>query len=129
MKENIKKTILYKEVKNIFDFLSDLKKKLNDKNDKLKKIFEMNYIDYYDFNEELNDNDKQQCLVIKYYNYKIQEAFYSLVNNLCIYFYENLSFSNPEKLQNKNDKEKMEVMNFIFNDDFMQNSEYIKEEI
>ena len=88
----------------------------------------MNYIDYYDFNEELNDNDKQQCL-IKYYNYKIQEAFYSLVNNLCIYFYENLSFSNPEKLQNKNDKEKMEVMNFIFNDDFMQNSEYIKEEI
>ena len=34
MKENIKKTILYKEVKTIFDFLSDLKKKLNDKNDK-----------------------------------------------------------------------------------------------
>ena len=64
MKENIKKTILYKEVKNIFDFLSDLKKKLNDKNDKLKKIFEMNYIDYYDFNEELNNNDKQQCLRI-----------------------------------------------------------------
>ena len=28
MKENIKKTILYKEVKNIFDFLSDLKKSL-----------------------------------------------------------------------------------------------------
>ena len=46
MKENIKKTILYKEVKNIFDFLSDLKKKLNANNDKLKKIFQMNYIDY-----------------------------------------------------------------------------------
>ena len=28
MKENIKKKILYKEVKNIFDFLSDLKKSL-----------------------------------------------------------------------------------------------------
>jgi hypothetical protein len=83
--------------------LSDLKKKLNDKNDKLKKIFEMNYIDYYDFNDELNDNDNQQCL-IKYYNKKIQEAFYSLVNNLCIYFYENLSFSNPENLQNKKEK-------------------------
>ena len=128
IKENAKSTILYKEVKNIFDFLTDLKRKINDKTDNLKKIFEMKYIDYYDVNEYIYTNDKQQCL-IKYYNSKIQEAFYSLVNNLCIYFYDNLSFANPAQSQSKNEKEKIEAMDFIFNDNFIQNSDYIKEEI
>ena len=58
LKENVKNTILYKEVKNIFDFLSDLKRKINDKNDILKKIFEMNYIDYYATNDD-TANDRQ----------------------------------------------------------------------
>ena len=88
----------------------------------------MKYIDYYDVNEYIYSNDKQQCL-IKYYNSKIQEAFYSLVNNLCIYFYDNLSFANPAQSQSKNEKEKIEAMDFIFNDNFIQNSDYIKEEI
>ena len=126
LKENEKNTILYKEVKNIFDFLTDLKRRTNDKNDKLKKIFEMNYIDYYDTN---NTNDKKLQYLIKTHNYKIQEAFYSLVNNLCIYFYENFSFSNPNTSQDNNEKEKIEAMDFIFNDNFIENSDYVKEEI
>ena len=126
LKENVKNTILYKEVKNIFDFLSDLKRKINDKNDILKKIFEMNYIDYYATNDDTT-NDRQLEYLIKSHNYKIQEAFYSLVNNLCIYFYENLSFDNSDKSNSQ--KEKIEAMDFIFNDNFIENSDYAKEEI
>ena len=129
LKENVKNTILYKEVKNIFDFLTELKRRISDKNDNLKKIFEMSYIDYYDINDDLTTNDKQLQYLIKTHNYKIQEAFYSLVNNLCIYFYDNLSFANPDKSQSKNEKEKIEAMDFIFNDNFIENSDYIKEEI
>ena len=126
LKENVKNTILYKEVKNIFDFLSDLKRKINDKNDILKKIFEMNYIDYYATNDDTT-NDRQLEYLIKSHNYRIQEAFYSLVNNLCIYFYENLSFDNSDKSNSQ--KEKIEAMDFIFNDNFIENSDYAKEEI
>ena len=124
MKENMKQTILYKEVKNIFEMLTDLKKKLIEKNDKFKKIYDGKYIDY-DYLEDYNDKDK--IYSIKQNNKNIQEAFYSLVNNLCIYFYENLSLKTPENFENKN--KKLDPMDVIFNDKFMEDSKYIEEEI
>ena len=112
-KDNIKATTLYIEVKNIHDLLCDLKKKINDKNDKYKIISEGKFIDYED--------DKE---LIKECNNNIQEAFYSLVNNLCSYFYHNLFLKTPE-----NFKEKMEPMDIVFNDNFTEDKGYIKEEI
>ena len=122
MKDNIKNTILYKETKNIFEFLSEYKKKFSEKNEKVKKDFK--YLDYDD-SEESATGDKQS--LIKQNNMKIQEAFYSFVNNLCIYFYENLTIKSGENLENKTEKiEKTEV---IFNDKFDENNDYINEEI
>ena len=120
----MKQTILYKEVKNIFEMLTDLKKKLIEKNDKFKKIYDGKYIDY-DYLEDYNDKDK--IYSIKQNNKNIQEAFYSLVNNLCIYFYENLSLKTPENFENKT--KKLDPMDVIFNDKFMEDSKYIEEEI
>ena len=112
-KDNIKETTLYIEVKNIHDLLCDLKKKITDKNDKHKIISESKFIDY--------DDEKE---LIKECNKNIQEAFYSLVNNLCTYFYQNLFLKTPE-----NFKEKMEPMDIVFNDNFMEEGGYINEEV
>ena len=138
MKEEDKKTILYKEVKNIFDKLSFYKelftkKNTKDKIDEYKKVVNSNYIDYDDYEESSDEskNDKKKY-TIKYINRDIQESFYILVNNLCIYFYQNLSLRSYEDIKNKDENDKKESMNVIFNDNFKQKeygNNYIQEEI
>ena len=133
MKEEEKNSILYTEVKNIFDKLSFYKelftrKTSKDKPDEYKKIINGNYIDYDDHEEELNSN-KEKKYSIKYINRDIQESFYILVNNLCIYFYQNLSLRSYEDVKNKVENDKKESMNVIFNDEFLrQNNTYTQEE-
>ena len=107
MKENEKKTILYKEVKNIYEKLCFYKEFFVKKNtkekqklDEYKKIINVNYI-YYDDNEETNEESSKKNTV-KYINRDIQESFYILVNNLCLYFYQNLALKSDEDLNNNN---------------------------
>jgi hypothetical protein len=93
-------TILYKEVKNIFQKLSSYKELFKKNNtikkgkDSYKKVINGSYIDY-------NEQD------IKKANRDIQESFYALVNKLCIYFYQNLM------LQNNNE----EILNVVFDEE------------
>ena len=92
----------------------------NIKNDEFKKL---NFLDY---------DDKY----IKKINMKIQDSFYRLINNLCLYFYQNLSIKsehddmNIRNPVNKNG-EKREDMIVIFRDDYKleEKSVYTKEEL
>ena len=138
MKEEDKNTILYKEVKNIFEKLSFYKELFNKKNpkdkmDEYKKVVNGNYIDYDDHEESAVEgkNDKAKY-TIKYINRDIQESFYILINNLCIYFYQNLSLRSYEDIKNKVENDKKDSMNVIFNDNFKHkdyHNNYIQEEI
>ena len=94
--------------------------KNNIKNDEFKKL---NFLDY---------DDKY----IKNINMGIQDSFYRLINNLCLYFYQNLSIKTEEDDMNKrsvvNKKGmKREEMNVIFRDDYKleEESVYTKEEL
>ena len=132
MKEEEKNSILYKEVKNIFDKLSFYKELFTrkigkDKQDEYKKVINGNYIDYDDHEKDSNNKIKKNS--IKYINRDIQESFYILVNNLCIYFYQNLSLKSYDDEKKKVEIGKKESMNVIFNDENLkQNNTYIKEE-
>ena len=137
MKENEKKTILYQEVKNIYEKLCFYKEFFVKKNtkekqklDEYKKIINGNYI-YYDDNEETNEESSKKNTV-KYINRDIQESFYILVNNLCLYFYQNLALKSYEdQNNNNNDKvDKNESMMVIFDDKLIeQENNYIEEEL
>ena len=110
-----KDSILYKEVKNIFQKLNDYKDLFNKKNSTKKekdsrKLINGNYIDY---NED-----------IKKANREIQESFYALVNNLCNYFYQNLLLKSTDYNNNK------DFLNVIFNEESIEKgNNYIQEEI
>ena len=110
-----KDSILYKEVKNIFQKLNDYKDLFNKKNNTKKekdsrKLINGNYIDY---NED-----------IKKANREIQESFYALVNNLCNYFYQNLLLKSTDYNNNK------DFLNVIFNEESIEKgNNYIQEEI
>ena len=139
-KEN--NTILAREIRILYDTLFDYKNKLNNKNnlDFYKNISKCNFIDY---NEENNNCN------IKNANKEIQEAFYRLVNNLCLYFYQNLSIKDEiidPKKEAKNKKQitssirkslrtsaDIETMSIIFKKDYLiedeNNNIYTKEEL
>ena len=92
----------------------------NIKNDDFKKL---NFLDY--------DNK-----YIKKINMEIQDSFYRLINNLCLYFYQNLSIKTEDDDMNKRSSvnkkgEKREEMNVIFRDDYKleEESVYTKEEL
>jgi hypothetical protein len=92
----------------------------NIKNVEFKKL---NFLDY---------DDKY----IKNINMGIQDSFYRLINNLCLYFYQNLSIKTEDDDMNKRSEmnkkgEKREEMNVIFRDDYKleEESVYTKEEL
>ena len=126
MKEKEKQSILYREVKTIFEKLSYYKelftkKNTKEKKDEYKKIVNGNYIDY--------DDNEESIYSIKNTNRDIQESFYTLVNNLCIYFYQNLSLKSYEDNKNQNENNKKGTLSVIFNDDTLkQDNNYIQEE-
>ena len=138
MKEKEKGSVLYREVKNIFEKLTFYKELFNKKNqkekkDEYKKVVNGNYIDYDDYEEssDLWGNDEKKKFTIKYINRDIQESFYILINNLCIYFYQNLTLrTNYNSKKNGKNDDKNELMNIIFNDDAIKEEEnkYIQEE-
>ena len=134
-------TILCRETRILYEKLYDYKNKLNNKNN-LDFYKNISKCDLIDFNEENKIN-------IKKINKEIQEAFYRLINNLCLYFYKNLTLKDeiidPKK---KKDQKKVEIkssirqslrtsvdietMSIIFKKDYLlddENSIYSKEEL
>ena len=133
-------TILCREIKILFEKLSDYKNKLTNKNN----IQFYNYIaksELIDYNEENTSYEN-----IKKINKDIQESFYRLINNLCLYFYQNLSlkdeYNKDKKEQTKKNKIPIkssirkslrkstdnETMSIIFKRDFDEEI-YTKEEL
>ena len=136
-------TILCREIKILNEKLSSYKNKLNSKNniDFYSNISKCDYIDY-------NEGDINPKINIKKINKEIQESFYRLINNLCLYFYQNLSLkdeiSEPKKkeknkipikssirqsLRKSKDEEKLSIIfkkDYLFDDE---NSIYTKEEL
>ena len=136
-------TILYREIKKLYEKLYNYKNKLNDKNyhDFYKNISKYNYIDY-------NEDIKKKTINIKSVNKDIQDSFYRLINNLCLYFYQNLTLKDEildkkkktdNKAQIKSSIRKslikskdMDTMQIIFKRDNLfdeENSIYSKEEL
>ena len=136
MKETEKNSILYKEVKNIYEKLCFykelfLKKNIKEKPDEYKKVVNGSYI-YYDDHEDANEETKTEKNTVKYINRDIQESFYILVNNLCIYFYQNLSLKSHEdqKIKTEENDNKKDSMMVIFNDELiLLEKKYIPEEL
>jgi hypothetical protein len=124
---------LYQAIKQLNKRLSKVSK-LIDLNDK-KNIIE--YDDNSNIEPNTMDPNKKS---INYCNREIQEAFYEFINNICIYFYENLSIKgrqdekrnrneNNKESKNKN-KDQETNMNVIFNKNYGKENErkYIEEE-
>ena len=135
--EKIKKTILYQAIKKLNNRLTKVSK-ISELNGK-KNINKINFIEYDDDGNIESDNAPPNKKSINYCNREIQEAFYEFINNICIYFYENLSIKarqddmrsrNENNKENKN-KEQESIMNVIFNKNYGKESEsnYIEEEI
>ena len=132
--EKIKKTTLYQAIKKLNDRLSKVSK-LIDLNDR-KNNTKINFIEYDNIDQNNMTSNKKS---INYCNREIQEAFYEFINNICIYFYENLSIkarqddmrSRNENNKDNNNKEQESIMNVIFNKNYGKGSEsnYIEEEI
>ena len=91
------------------------------------------------FNGFIDYDDKGQNS-IKSKNRNIQEGFYRLINNICLYFYQNLSLKSDDDKENLdniiiNRKNKglntnADTMNIIFHKDYnTDENNYIKEEI
>jgi len=136
LSEKQKSSILYREVKNIFEKLCSYKEIINKKNqelkDKPKKKSNLSYIEYDDNDESKENNLKEirKDNLIKDSNRDIQESFYILVNHLCIYFYQNLNLVLPDDDPNKSkkkDKDK-DLSKVVFNDNYKEN-DYLQEEI
>ena len=86
------------------------------------------------------DYDERGQNSIKNKNRNLQEGFYRLINNICLYFYQNLSLKSDDDKENLdniiiNRKNKgldtdADTMNIIFHKDYgTDDSNYIKEEI
>ena len=77
---------------------------------------------------EFIDYNKEKISLI---NKEIQESFYQFINNVCLYFYENLSIKATEdegkKIQIKNDEE--HDMNVLFDENYKEGKRYNEEEL
>ena len=142
-----RETVLCREIKKIFEKLLDYKNKLTNKNNNTEFYKNISNANLIDFNE---DNRKQKKSVsIKIINKDIQESFYRLINNLCLYFYQNLTIKDEiiDKSKQKNNKKvqfkssirkslinsiNTDNMSIIYNKDYIfgeENSIYSKEEL
>ena len=136
IKNEKKQTILSKEVFILNKKLNEIQALLSnseneiDNNDQYNLFKNGDFLDY--------DDDKNNY--IKKTNIEIQDAFYRLINNLCLYFYQNLSIKtedddfkkNEINIKNGKKRDKTE-MNVIFRDDYKSEDEkdrtYTKEEL
>ena len=116
--------ILYREINLLNLYLTDIYNRKNDKEDELYyNIFKnKKYIDYSEEN-------------IKNINLKIQDSFYRFINNLCLYVYQNLSVKTEaddmNKINNSDDTGNKDVteMNVLFLDEYKEDNAYSKEEL
>ena len=126
-----KQTILSRETYNLYKKLYDISNYLHNESDSENsdsyKLFKNG--DYLDYDDSANN-------YIKKTNIELQNAFYRLINNLCLYFYQNLSIRTEDddiKKYSKNIKKKIDKteMNVIFREDYKEDDEktYINEEI
>ena len=138
-------TILCREIKILHEKLSEYKNKLNNKssNSNFYKCISKQNLIYY------NEDNKDCNLNIKYINKDIQEAFYRMINNLCLYFYQNLYIkdevidTNKKKAKDLNKikssirqslrtSQDIETMTIIFKRDYLiddENKIYSNEEL
>ena len=132
VKNEKKQTILSREISNLYKVLNETNNLLNVvendiDNSETYKLFKNG--DYLDYDDSKNNFIKRQ-------NIHIQDAFYRLINNLCLYFYQNLSLRTEDddiKKYSKNIKKKIDKteMNVIFREDYKEDDEkeYTNEEI
>jgi len=136
--EKIRNTIFYKAIKRLNYKLSKISK-IIDFNDK--KNNKINFIEY----DDDSNIDPNNMSPNKKNNREIQEAFYEFINNICIYFYENLSTKGKQdekrsrnennkknnNNKNKNNKDPDIIMNVIFDKNYGKGSDrnYMDEEI
>ena len=105
--EKESKNILSREIRALHDDLNKIKDTLSNDNFKSYKMI--------DYNKEINE-----------INLKIQESFYRFINNICIYFYQNLTI-NLSAEGKKNDNHNTELQ---FDSTYsFDNNKYSKEEI
>ena len=93
----IKKVGKVKEEKELKTILSRELKALNDELNKSEDNLENTQ--YLDYNDEIHKQNR-----------RIQESFYRFINNICIYFYQNLmiNFSTETSKKQKNEKAELE---------------------
>ena len=118
-------TIIFREIEILNKILQGIYSLMNEEE-------KSQYYNIYKLNSYISFND-----TIKKLNIHIQDSFYRLINNLSMYFYQNLSMkSEGDDIQlkktekNINDKTgKKEEMNVIFNEDYKKEDVYTKEEL
>ena len=126
-KKELKSDKIYNLItKEVFLLHKKLNSLLNDNNEnesdniKNTEFKKLNFLDY---------DDKY----IKNINMGIQDSFYRLINNLCLYFYQNLSIKTDDDDKNKgsavNKNGEKREMNVIFREDYKEESIYTKEEL
>ena len=132
VKSEKKQTILSREVYILYKKLNEINNLLHNSDNELEnneafKLFKNG--DYMDYDDSKNNYIKKK-------NIEIQDAFYRLINNLCLYFYQNLSIRTPDDDMKKYSETKTKKinkteMNVIFREDYKDEDEkvYIDEEI
>ena len=101
-------TILGREIRALIDELNECKSKILNDND-------FSSFSYIDYNKNIHE-----------INLEIQESFYRFINNICIYFYQNLIITI------ENDNKTKSLYDFIkteYDSTYSSNENYIKEEI
>ena len=115
--------ILYREIYILNQVLTDIYSKMKDNNDE-----DNMYYNIYKLNKYIS-YDKN----IKSINLKIQDSFYRFINNISLYFYQNLSIKTEaddiKKQSYNKDNNKEEEMNVIFLDQYKEDNTYSKEEM
>ena len=140
-----------KKIKELFSFIKNVCKNKENKNDKtiLQREIEILYTTLQYISSNMNDDENPRYYNIyklnsfmafnpdiKKLNIQIQDSFYKLVNNISMYFYQNLSIKSEGddiKLKKEeniiNDKSEQKDMNVIFLEDYKDEKIYTKEEL
>ena len=145
--------------KNLFKFIKkSCKKEIKENNNQTILASEINILSYrlYNIYDQINlenidcienysrknkfgefldyDEDDDEKRTIKKTNFEIQDAFYRLIINLCIYFYSHLSMKTEGddkdlKLKTKYTFQKSNEINVFFENDYITEGKYINEEV
>ena len=106
---------------------------INKSNKRLKTIYEKAYDpSIKSIPDEFIDFNKENIYLM---NIEIQESFYEFINNICLYFYENLTIKADNEYNNnitnkdKKEKEKETDLNVIFDEGYNKDGRYNEEEL